>query len=128
MSEPPAELLALIHERVDEIKDPCSVASGNAMGLSEMGLIGSVDMSDDGDIAIVLRLTAPFCHMIAFLQSETVRLVGGLPGVRTVTVTTDQGLDWSPDLIRGNTLERRRERLALYVRTPLDAEGGPVSR
>ena len=29
-------------------------------------------MSDDGDVAIKLRLTAPFCHMIAFLQSETI--------------------------------------------------------
>ena len=111
MSEPPADLLALIHERLDEIKDPCSVAGGNAMGLSEMGLIGSVDMSDHGDIEIMLRLTAPFCHMIAFLQSETVKRVGSLPGVRAVTVTTDQGLDWSPDLIRGDARLRRRKRL-----------------
>lgn len=111
MSEPPASLLALIHITVDEIKDPCSVAGGSPMGLSEMGLIGSVDMSDHGDIAIMLRLTAPFCHMIAFLQSETVERVGSLPGVRTVTVSTDQGLDWSPDLIRGDARRRRQERI-----------------
>jgi metal-sulfur cluster biosynthetic enzyme len=111
VSEPPADLLALVHERVDEIMDPCSVAGGTPMGLSEMGLIGSVDMSADGDIAIVLRLTAPFCHMIAFLQSETVARVGALPGVRSVTVTTDQGLDWSPSLISGDARRRREQRV-----------------
>lgn len=111
VSKPPAALLALIHERVDEIMDPCSVAGGTPMGLSEMGLIGSVDMSADGDVAIMLRLTAPFCHMIAFLQSETIARVGSLPGVRSVTVTTDQGLDWSPDLIRGEARRRRQERI-----------------
>lgn len=118
MSEPPAHLLAQIHEAVDEIKDPCSVAGGSPMGLSEMGLIGSVDMSEDGDVAIVLRLTAPFCHMIAFMESETVKLVGRLPGIRSVAVTTDQGLDWSPDLIRSDTRRRRDERLTLHVRRP----------
>lgn len=111
MSEPPEALLALINERMDEIMDPCSVAGGTPMGLSEMGLIGSVDMSSDGDVSIMLRLTAPFCHMIAFLQSETVQRVGSLPGVRSVTVTTDQGLDWSPDLIRGDARRRRQDRI-----------------
>ncbi|WP_344342019.1 iron-sulfur cluster assembly protein, partial [Streptomyces rhizosphaericus] len=77
-------MLVLIHRAADKIKDPCSVAGGTPMGLSEMGLIGSVDMSEDGDMAIVLRLTAPFCHMIAFLESELVKLVGRLPGVRSV--------------------------------------------
>lgn len=115
MSEPPAELLALVHACMDEIKDPCSVAGGTPMGLSEMGLIASVDQSPAGDLAIVLRLTAPFCHMIAFLEAETVRTVGALPGVRSVTVTTDQGLDWSPDLITG-AARARREARAVDVR------------
>jgi metal-sulfur cluster biosynthetic enzyme len=118
MPEPSPELMALIRDRMDEIKDPCSVASGTPMGLSEMGLIGSVDMSDDGDVAIMLRLTAPFCHMIAFLQSETKARVGALPGVRTVTVTTDQGLDWSPALITGGAARRREERMH-GVRLPM---------
>jgi metal-sulfur cluster biosynthetic enzyme len=110
MPEPAPELLAQIHERLDEIKDPCSVAAGTPMGLSEMGIIGSVDMSPDGDVAIQLRLTSPFCHMIAFLTREAKARVGALPGVRDVSVTTDAGLDWTPDLITGIARVRRDER------------------
>lgn len=111
MSEPPPALLARIHEVLDEVHDPCSVAGGAPMGLSEMGLIKAVEMNPDGDVEVELRLTAPFCHMIAFLQSETVSRVGALPGVRSVEVTTDQGLDWSPDLITGQARRRREQRL-----------------
>jgi metal-sulfur cluster biosynthetic enzyme len=124
MPEPHAELLALILERMDEIKDPCSVAGGTPMGLSEMGLVGSVDISDDGDVAINLRLTSPFCHMIAFMQSEAVSRVGGLPGVREVTVTVDQGLDWTPDLISGEARRRRQERVEGIRLQMVDAGSG----
>ena len=118
MPDPHAELRAAALARLDEIQDPCSVAGGTPMGLTEMGLIGSLEISDDGDVAIVLRLTAPFCHMIAFLQKEAVERVGALPGVRAVTVTTDQGLDWSPALITG-AARRRREERARGVELPM---------
>lgn len=81
------------------------------MGLTEMGLVGSVDISAGGDVGVNLRLTSPFCHMIAYLQSEAVSLVGALPGVRSVTVSADQGLDWSPALISAPAQRRRQERL-----------------
>lgn len=111
MPEVPPALLARIHEVLDEVEDPCSVAGGTPMGLSEMGLVKQVTMSARGDVAVELRLTAPFCHMIAFLQSETVARVGALPGVRSVEVTTDQGLDWSPELISGGARRRREQRV-----------------
>lgn len=123
MPEPGGELLARIHARLDEIKDPCSVAGGTPMGLSEMGVIGSVDVSDAGDVAIMLRLTAPFCHMIAFMESEAVSRVGALPEVHAVTVTTDQGLDWTPDLISGDAGRRRRERVDGIRRVTVTAAG-----
>jgi metal-sulfur cluster biosynthetic enzyme len=108
---------AAILARLDEIKDPCSVAGGNAMGLSEMGIVGSVDVSGDGDVRIGLRLTSPFCHMIAFMESEAKRLVGELPGVRSVTVGPDQGLEWTPALISGDAGRRYRERVEYIRRT-----------
>lgn len=108
---PEDQLRAAILRRLDRVQDPCSVAGGTPMGLTEMGLVSHVEISSDGRVAVHLRLTSPFCHMIAFLQSETIEQVGSLPGVTSVTVRADQGLDWSPELIAPAARERRRLRL-----------------
>jgi metal-sulfur cluster biosynthetic enzyme len=105
-----AALRAAILEALDGIQDPCSVAGGTPMGLSEMGLVGTVDI-DDGDVAIHLRLTSPFCHMIGFMKKEAIARVAALPGVRSVAVEGDSGLDWSPSLISPAAQARRDERL-----------------
>ncbi len=109
-------LRAAILRRLDRVQDPCSVAGASPMGLSEMGLVGSVEISEDGDVAVHLRLTSPFCHMIAFMQSEAQNEVGALPGVRSVRVTGDQGLDSSPDLISREAQERGRRQLPVVSR------------
>ena len=111
------ELHRAVLDRLDRVQDPCSVAGGTPMGLAEMGLVRSVDISDDGDVAVHLRLTSPFCHMIAFMQDETTKQVGSLPGVRSVRVDGDAGLDWSPDLIAPAAQERRRRLLPVLAPT-----------
>lgn len=96
---------------LDEIKDPCSVASGAPLGLVEMGLIKQLDISDTGEVHIGLCLTAPFCHMIAFFQKETTARIGALPGVTQVTLKPDNGLDWTPARMSAAAQERRRQLL-----------------
>ena len=90
------ELRDRIVAALDEIKDPCSLATGIPLGLAEMGLVKDVAIGPDGGVAIELRLTSPFCHMIGFFKTEAIRLVGALPGVRSVELRADNGLDWSP--------------------------------
>lgn len=117
-----------IRRHLDNIHDPCSVASGTPMGLDEMGLVAGVDISAEGDVRIDLRFTSPFCHMITFMQEEATRRVGTLDGVRSVRVVGDQGLDWSPSMIAPPAQERRRLRLeAIRHRGTLavDVAGGP---
>jgi metal-sulfur cluster biosynthetic enzyme len=92
---------------LDQIKDPCSVATGLAMGLAEMGLIKAVRISEAGEVDIDLRLTAPFCHMINFFQEETAKLVGAIAGVVEVRLHPDNGLDWSPDFMAPEARSRR---------------------
>jgi metal-sulfur cluster biosynthetic enzyme len=104
-------LRSAILERLDEVKDPCSAASGVPMGLSEMGLVDSVEISEGGDVKVNLRLTSPFCHMIAFLTKESIARVGALPAVRSVSVNADNGLDWSPTMISPAAQARRQKRL-----------------
>ncbi|MCT2559576.1 iron-sulfur cluster assembly protein [Tsuneonella sp. YG55] len=91
------DLAQAIRTTLDEIKDPCSLAAGTPLGLSEMGLVKDVAVGPAGEVRIDLRLTSPFCHMIGFFKAEAMRLVGGLPGVTSVELHADNGLDWSPN-------------------------------
>ena len=103
---------AIIRRVLDDIKDPCSVAAAVPMGLDEMGIIKSVAIAADGQVAIELRLTSPFCEMLAFMRNETLAKVGQLPGVTGVTVCNDSGFDWDHDLIAPAAQARRQDRLA----------------
>ena len=108
-----------IRRELDGIKDPCSLASGVPLGLDEMGLIDSIEIASSGAVTLRLRLTSPFCHMIGYFKTETTRLVTALPGVTSVALEADNGLDWSPGRIspagqarRNLHLERMRESIA----------------
>jgi metal-sulfur cluster biosynthetic enzyme len=107
-----------IHRVLDEIKDPCSVATSVPMGLSEMGLVKSVDVAAGGRVEIELRLTSPFCEMVPYMKREAERRVADLPGVSSVEVRHDSGLDWDPDMIAAEAQERRRRRLQAIGRLP----------
>lgn len=107
-----SDLRERILGRLDEVKDPCSVATGSPMGLAEMGLVRSVDISADGDVHVVLRLTSPFCEMIGFLTESATKEIAGLPAVASVTVESDSGFDWSPEHMAPHQQQRRAERLS----------------
>jgi metal-sulfur cluster biosynthetic enzyme len=114
-----SDLRERILGRLDEIKDPCSVATGSPMGLAEMGLVKSVAISDDGEVDVVLRLTSPFCEMIGFLKSSAIEKIADLPAVATVSVESDSGFDWSPEDMAPHLQQQRQERLASYRLLPL---------
>lgn len=101
-----------IRRVLDEIKDPCSVAASSPMGLSEMGIVKSVDIARNGQVEVELRLTSPFCEMIAYFRNEALAKIGKLPGVTAVSVTHDSGLDWEPEMIAPEAQARRKQRLA----------------
>lgn len=113
----PASEEAIRHV-LDTIKDPCSVATSVPMGLSEMGIVKAVSIGAGGQVRIELRLTSPFCEMIAFMRNEAVARVSELPGVTDVSVTHDSGFDWDPDMIAPDAQRRRQARLA-WMRTLL---------
>ncbi|WP_214104362.1 metal-sulfur cluster assembly factor [Acrocarpospora catenulata] len=106
-----------IRDGLARVKDPCSLASVFPMNLDEMGLLEDIEIGQDGDVVVRLRLTSPSCLMIGFLATEIERFVAPVEGVRTVTVTHDTGMTWDPSMIRADVRERRR--LAL-----LDRYGG----
>ena len=87
-----SDLANRIRRELDAIKDPCSLASGVPLGLDEMGIVDTVDVAADGAVEVRLRL-------IGFFKVEADRLVGAIPGVTSVAVKADNGLDWSPSRI-----------------------------
>ena len=102
---------------LDEIKDPCSVAASVAasipMGLDEMGIVKSVNISGDGHVEVELRLTSPVCEMIGYMRNEANAKIGAQQGVTGVSVSHDSGLDWDHDMIAPEAQARRQRRLAM---------------
>ena len=100
-----------VFRSLDEIKDPCSVGFGDPMGLVEMGLVRSVEISPDHDVSVCLRLTSPFCEMIGFFKTAAAEKISDLPTVGSVAVEADSGFDWSPEYMSPFRQEQRRDRL-----------------
>ena len=117
---------------IDRIKDPCSIAASVPMGLDEMGIVRTVAVASDGQVDVQLRLTSPFCEMIAYMRNEIIAKVGELPGVTSVSVGHDSGLDWDHDMIAPAAQARRQRRLAqlrsLPPRSESSARAGAADR
>lgn len=108
MPDPRSGLEAQILKRLNAIEDPCSVATGTAIGLADMGLVEGVAVSQEGDVRITLRLTSPTCNMLGYMAEEASARLRDLAGVRAVEVVADGGLDWAPSMMSPSAQERRR--------------------
>jgi metal-sulfur cluster biosynthetic enzyme len=105
-------LADFVRESLVDIIDPCSAAHGRPMGLVEMGIIKGVEC-DGGDVTVQLCLTSPTCMMVGYLAGEIRECAMQVPGVESVEVRSDQGLDWYPEFIDKDAVRRRHERLGL---------------
>lgn len=115
---------AAVRDRLREVVDPCSAARGIGNDVVEMGLVRDVDV-DDGDVTVALRLTTPACMMVAEFQRQIDERVGSLPGVSSVELETDAGIEWTPEMMSDEARERRRE----YLRSVRErAREDPVGR
>ena len=104
------DLVRETYRVLDEIYDPCSVATAVPLGLAEMGVVKAVEASQEGRVVITLRLTSPFCEMMPYMRTESVRKVQALDGVTTCVVEHDSGLDWNHDMMAPDARERRQLR------------------
>lgn len=102
---------ALVRAKLNEIHDPCSVASGRPIGLCDMGIIDRIDLGANGEVAVRLRLTSPSCLMIGFFVKAVNEMVGALPGVTRVSVSHDAGEVWEPEMMSQHI---QGERAALW--------------
>jgi metal-sulfur cluster biosynthetic enzyme len=103
-----------------EVVDPCSVATGSHLNIVEMGLVKSVNVTD-GHVDIEMRLTTPACHMVAYFHEEIDDRVSGLTGVDSVDLETDDGFEWSEEMLSPEA-KRRRQRVMDEHRARYEAE------
>jgi metal-sulfur cluster biosynthetic enzyme len=103
-------LAQVVHERLQQVVDPCSAASVLPMSIVELGLVRDVGLVD-GALLVRLRLTSPSCMMVAYIGKEVAVRLEGLPGVDRVEVCPDEGLDWEPVFMDPDKAAERERRL-----------------
>jgi len=99
-----------VREELRAIVDPCTAATGSNLDIVEMGLVESIDVAS-GAVHVSIRLTTPACHMVPYFIEEIESRVGPLAGVESVTVDTDDGMTWTPELMTDEATERRQAAL-----------------
>ena len=55
----------------------------------ELGMVRSIDISDDGAVAVTVSLTTPGCPIRGHFEQSVAQAVGGLDGVTSVSVAFD---------------------------------------
>jgi metal-sulfur cluster biosynthetic enzyme len=104
-----------VERMLNEIVDPCSIASGCPAGLVDMGLVRDVRISGPAHattISVTLTVTHPFCMMSAVFVNEARIRLGELAAVEAVDVELDTSVLWTDDDLRPEYAERRRRSLA----------------
>ncbi|MBZ5621971.1 MAG: SUF system Fe-S cluster assembly protein [Acidobacteriia bacterium] len=67
------------------------------VNIYELGLIYGVDVSDEGQVAIRMTLTAPNCPVAGTLPGDVERAVRAVPGVSGVKLELTFDPPWSKD-------------------------------
>ena len=104
----PSELEALIREQVNQVADPCALALGVTIGLTDMGLLKQVHLSprESGyEVHLTLRLTSPDCLYFVYFEREITARLEGHPEIGTVAFTWDSCMDWTPERLSASAQE-----------------------
>jgi metal-sulfur cluster biosynthetic enzyme len=113
---------ARVHEILNAIIDPCSVAAGTPAGLEDMGLVRALTVTDTptgAHVEVTLAVTHPFCMMSAVFVNEARTQLLEQPSISTVNVGLDGAFLWTEDDYSPAYAARRRESLLERGITPL---------
>jgi metal-sulfur cluster biosynthetic enzyme len=102
-----------VYDSLRAVTDPCSAATGSDLDIVEMGLVKSVAITD-GHVRVRIRLTTPACQMIPYFLVQIREHVGAIPDVAGVDVDTDDGTEWSEEMMSAEAQSRRQEVLDGY--------------
>ncbi|WP_406109143.1 iron-sulfur cluster assembly protein [Streptomyces sp. NBC_01003] len=125
-----------VREVLNTITDPCSITAGVPAGMDDMGLIGDIQVRDDGpggcQVSVTFGLTDPTCMLMGAFGNEARIRLGALPGVTGVDVVLDHDMEWTPDMLAPDYRQRlsehraeRRRSLPLVTLATRGRTGGP---
>tara|TARA_R110000765_G_scaffold10984_3_gene33993 strand:+ start:85810 stop:86172 length:363 start_codon:yes stop_codon:yes gene_type:complete len=82
------------HPLYDAVVDACRTVYDPEIPVNiyELGLIYTIDISDEGAVRVIMSLTAPGCPVAGEMPGWVADAVEPLPGVKTVDVE----LTWEP--------------------------------
>ena len=89
--EPGGALYEKVIEALKEIYDP-----EIPVNIYDLGLIYGVDVSEDGDVEIMMTLTTPHCPVAESMPGEVELRASSVPGVRDAEVTLVWDPPWDP--------------------------------
>lgn len=89
--EPGGALYERVIEALKEIYDP-----EIPVNIYDLGLIYGVDVSEDGDVSVVMTLTTPHCPVAESMPGEVEMRVCSVPGVRDAEVDLVWDPPWDP--------------------------------
>ena len=90
-TEPGGALYESVIEALKDIFDP-----EIPVNIYDLGLIYSVEVSPDADVAVIMTLTTPHCPVAESMPGEVELRVGSVPGVRDAEVTITWDPPWDP--------------------------------
>lgn len=110
MRDPGESFAKAVTDALNRVPDPCSAASGEPIGLVDMGLIESWSMGDNGSLRVRMGVTSPCCTLAGNIANAASEALRALPGVNDVDITFDAERFWTPDMMSSEArgrLDRR---------------------
>ena len=127
------QVRSFVQRTANSIFDPCAMGAGLKIGMSDMGLIRTVEAQQrDGgwQVSILIRFTGPECLNYFYFKQNLEREVGKHPQVLSVRVDFCEVFDWSFEAMAPAAraqLHGRTERLRLLAeeaaKTPYPGNG-----
>jgi metal-sulfur cluster biosynthetic enzyme len=108
---------AAVRQALENVVDPCSIATGVPISIADMGLIKELRWLD-GEVKLVLQLTSPICWQAANILSAVEHTVMSVPGVRSVHCTLDPTSEWMPSMMSAGARARLRRIRPLHKASP----------
>lgn len=89
------------HPLYDQIVEACRTVYDPEIPVNiyELGLIYTIDISDDNDVHVVMSLTAPGCPVAGEMPGWVSDAVEPVPGVKTVDVRLTWDPPWGMDMM-----------------------------
>jgi len=124
------KLLREVENAANGIHDPCALARGMNIGVTDMGMIRHITLTSGEDctwtVVMRIRLTAPACTYMPYFEKHISEAVLAIPEVSDFLIEWDGNFDWTPDNMsksaKAMMAERQRRLEEQLAKHPL----GPV--